>query len=399
MSLLEVPDILLPISGIDLNKWSVIACDQFTSEIDYWNQVHHLVDNVPSTYHLILPEAYLDAGFEARIRQVNENMALYLRTGLFQKEKGLVLVKRTTPYQPQRLGLVVAIDLDEYEYLPGKSAKIVASEKTVPERIPPRVLIRENAPIELPHVLVLADDSEGIIASLGAQRAKYRKLYDFELNMDGGSIQGFLIEDATSIIERLEAMAEKSPLIVGDGNHSLAAAKVCWENIKAQSDANELSNHPARYAMVELMSIYEPGLAFEPIHRVVFDPDDDFLEALHRASYGSDTLSILMKSSSTYALTPDSPFSTIEWVQEFLDDYLKAQPKTILDYVHGTHSLKKIIESEENAIGIVLPPLQRDQLFPYIKNHGVLPRKSFSLGEAVEKRYYLEARLIQKERR
>lgn len=399
MSLLEVPDILLPKTGIDLNKWSVIACDQFTSEIDYWNQVHQLVEDVPSTYHLILPEAYLDQGFESRIKQVNHNMALYLRSGLFQSVKGLILVNRSTPYQTSRIGLIVAIDLEEYEYLPDIPARIVASEKTVPERIPPRVLIRENAPIECPHVLVLADDSEGIIAGLAERAADYRQIYDFELNMGGGSVKGYLIDNALPILARLEALTQKSPLIVGDGNHSLAAAKVCWESIKAKAAPADLVDHPARYALVELISIYEPGLAFEPIHRVVFDPKPDFLEALHRASYGSEALTIMMKEESTYALTPESPFATIEWVQAFLDDYLKDHPESKLDYVHGTESLKKIIQSDGEAIGIVLPPLQRDQLFPYIKCHGVLPRKSFSLGEAIEKRYYLEARLIQKERR
>jgi uncharacterized protein (DUF1015 family) len=248
-------------------------------------------------------------------------------------------------------------------------------------------------------VLVLADDSKGIIAGLADRIHEFRLLYDFDLNMNGGHVTGHLIEDTQPIIDQLEKLALRTPLIVGDGNHSLAAAKVCWENIKASLPQADLIDHPARYAMVELMSIYESGLAFEPIHRVIFDPDDDFMDALHRASYGSEALKIVTKEKETYALTPESPFATIEWVQEFLDDYLAEHRESRLDYVHGIKSLHQIVQSEKNAVGIILPPLERNQLFPYIKGHGVLPRKSFSLGEAVEKRYYLEARSIQKERR
>ncbi len=399
MALIEAPEILLPKPSIDLHKWACIACDQFTSEIEYWNAVHQLVDNVPSTYHLILPEAYLDMGFETRIKTVNENMELYLRSGLFQKRKGLILVDRKTPLNPQRTGLMVLIDLDSYEYAEGREGRIVASEKTVVERIPPRVKIRENAALEVPHVLVLIDDEEGILKSLYKERLSYPIAYDFELNMGGGHVTGYWIEQTEAVTAKLCASVAKTPLVVGDGNHSLAAAKVCWETIKKTSTAEQLHDHPARYAMVELISIYDPGLAFEPIHRVLFDAEADFLDELNRASYGSEALKLMTAASENFVLTPECPFETIKWVQQFLDEYLEGHPQTTIDYVHGLASLKSILKHNKKAIGILMPPLQRDQLFAYIKDHGVLPRKSFSLGEAVEKRYYLEARVIKKERR
>jgi len=398
MAVLESPDLLLPKSTIDLHKWACIACDQFTSEIEYWNNVHQLVDNVPSTYHLILPEAYLGMGFETRISAVNENMDLYLRSGMFTPLKGVVLVDRQTPMNPQRTGLMILIDLDCYEYAEGHKGKIVASEKTVPERIPPRVKIRENASLELPHVLVLIDDQDGIIDDVYKKRSMYPIIYDFELNMGGGHLSGYHIKDSQPLIDGLVSIVEKTPLIVGDGNHSLAAAKVCWENLKKTLDPSIQDHHPARYALVELISIYDKGLAFEPIHRIVYNADRDFLDELNRASYGSEALKVLYDNQENFVLTPDSPFETIKWVQDFLDHYLASHPETSIDYVHGMTSLKSILKHQKDAFGIVMPPLARDQLFPYIRDQGVLPRKSFSLGEAIEKRYYLESRIINKER-
>jgi len=397
VAVVKAPDILLPKPSIDYHKWAVIACDQFTSEKAYWNQVHQLVDNVPSTYHIILPEAYLDMGFETRIKSVNENMDLYLRSDLFIQKKGLVLVDRTTPFQPHRLGLVCMIDLDEYQYEEGRKGKIVASEKTVLNRIPPRVKIREQAPIELPHILVLIDDTSGLIPELYKQKDKYEKVYDFDLNMGGGHIVGYMIDDYDSTLAKINQLLETSQLVVGDGNHSLAAAKVCWENIKKHIPETDLTDHPARYAMVELTSIYDDGLAFEPIHRVLFNIDEDnFFHEINRTSQGSVPLKVISSDGEGYLLTSNNPFETISWVQEFLDNYLPNHPEASIDYVHGMDSLIKIIEENPKSIGITMPHLDRSQLFAYIKEKGVLPRKSFSLGEALEKRYYLESRIIQK---
>ncbi len=396
MEVVSCPELLLPKESIDYHKWAVIACDQFTSEKNYWYQLHQLVDNVPSSYHIILPEAYLELGFETRIKTVNENMDLYLRSEIFVERKGLVLVDRLTPFHPRRLGLVLTIDLETYEYEEGKQGRIIASERTVLERIPPRVKIREQAPIEIPHILVLCDDREGIFKNLDKMKDSLEKLYDFDLNMGGGHVKGYLIEDAESILDSINRLSDVSPLIVGDGNHSLAAAKEHWENLKHKHDSDFLKNHPARHALVELVSIYDEGLAFEPIHRVVFNAGEDFIHDLNRASYGSEPLGIITSTGENYILTPKSPFETISWIQEFLDRYLDENPKTRIDYVHGIDSLRKIVNDNPGSIGITLPPLERNQLFPYIKEKGALPRKSFSLGEAVEKRYYLESRIIQK---
>lgn len=397
MALIESPEILLPKSSIDLHKWSCIACDQFTSEIAYWNHLHQLVDNVPSSYHIILPEAYLELGFETRITQVNDNMHLYLRNHIFETHEGIVLVDRQTPFHPQRSGLVLLIDLDQYEFAEGRKGKIIASEKTVLNRIPPRVKIREKAPIEIPHVIVLFDDAGGIIPDLYRKRHQFPLLYDFDLNMGGGHISGYLINNTQPILDAISLQVEHNPLVVGDGNHSLAAAKVIWETMKETLSPEQLVNHPARYAMVELISIYDPGLAFEPIHRVIFNADhDDFISEFNRASYGSEPLRVITLEKEHFILTPESPFDTIHWVQGFLDQYLESHKDVSIDYVHGSSSLQTIIRHNKSAIGIVMPPLERHSLFPYINDHGALPRKSFSLGEAVEKRYYLESRLIQK---
>lgn len=399
MAVIEIPELLLPKPNIDLHKWACIACDQFTSEIEYWNALQQLVDNVPSTYRLILPEAYLEMPFETRIKAINRDMDLYLRSNIFTGLKGIVLVDRKTPMNPQRTGLMVLIDLDSYEYIEGRRGKIIASEKTVPERIPPRVKIRENAKLELPHVLVLIDDKEGIINEIHRKRNNYPIIYDFELNMNGGHVTGYHIKDCEQLISRLSDAVLKMPLIVGDGNHSVAAAKVCWEKIKETLSPEEQALHPARYTLVELISIYDKGLAFEPIHRIIYDAEDDFVDEMNRVSYGSGALKIIHGKNEEFIPAPDSPFETIKWVQKFLDDYLENHPETTIDYVHGMTSLKSIIKQKKNAVGIVMPPLARDQLFPYVMNRGVLPRKAFSLGEAIEKRYYLEARIITNERR
>ncbi|HRX92456.1 MAG TPA: DUF1015 domain-containing protein, partial [Candidatus Izemoplasmatales bacterium] len=331
MEVVSSKEILLPKQSIDHTLWSVIACDQFTSEISYWERLRQQVEDVPSTYHLILPEAYLHLGFETRIQSANSNMNLYLRSNIFDTVSNPIIIDRKTPYHEHRYGLLLTIDLEEYEYMPGKKGRIVASEKTVLDRIPPRVKIRENAPIELPHILVLFDDVDGLIAKTASDTRNMKKLYDFDLNMGGGHITGHLLEKSAELLAKINEQIEKTPLIVGDGNHSLASAKVCWENLKKNLPEEELVGHPARYALVELESIYDKGLAFEPIHRVIYRPGDDFLEDLSRASYGQNPMKILTKKGEDYILSPESPFETIVWIQNFLDDYLAFHPDTRID--------------------------------------------------------------------
>jgi|AntAceMinimDraft_18_1070375.scaffolds.fasta_scaffold00029_22 uncharacterized protein (DUF1015 family) len=397
MSFIVTPKILLPIKSIDMEKWAVIACDQFTSEPEYWDELKSIVDNVPSTYHLILPEAYLENDMTHNINKVNRNMQLYLTHHLFEEHTGFVLVERKTPFVKRRLGLVIAIDLEEYEYQPNKPGKIRATEETVPERIPPRVRVRENASIELPHVLVLMDDKlDLIIDDLYKKRKNYELLYNFSLNMNGGNIKGYKITDTEPIIKRIEDLTDDIGLIVGDGNHSLASAKVCWENIKKTLPEDELADHPARYALVELISLYDEGLTFEPIHRVVFNATDELVNGLKSVLSGNESLKLFKGEEEITINVPDNPFNCIKIIQEYIDNYLESHPKSSIDFVHGLENTKHVVNKHVNSIGITMPPLKRDLLLPYIRKFGVLPRKSFSLGEAVEKRYYLEGKRILK---
>ncbi|MBI9008793.1 MAG: DUF1015 domain-containing protein [Tenericutes bacterium] len=397
MSFIVRPKILLPIKSIDMGKWAVVACDQFTSEPEYWDELKTIVDNVPSTYHLILPEAYLEHDMVHNINKVNNNMQLYLTHNLFVEHDGFVLVERKTPFVKRRLGLVIAIDLEEYQYQPDKSGKIRATEQTVPERIPPRVKIREKAPIELPHVLVLMDDKlDLVIEDLYKNRKNYELLYNFPLNMNGGHIKGYKITETEAIIKRIEDLTDDIGLIVGDGNHSLASAKVCWENLKLSLSEEELLDHPARYALVELLSLYDEGLTFEPIHRVIFNASDDLVKGLTNILDGDETLRLFRKKEEITIKVPDNPFTCIKIIQEYLDNYLEQHPEATIDFVHGLENTKQVVRKHENSLAITMPPLKRDLLLPYIRDFGVLPRKSFSLGEAVEKRYYLEGKRILK---
>ncbi|MGD9963847.1 MAG: DUF1015 domain-containing protein [Candidatus Izemoplasmatales bacterium] len=395
MSTIVTPKILLPIDSINKEKWAVIACDQFTSEPEYWDKLKVYVDNVPSTFHLILPEAYLDDEIKHKIDRVNYNMDLYLKNMMFEEHESFILVDRQTPYVERRLGLVIAIDLDDYEYEPGKKGKIAATEKTVPERIPPRVRIREQAPIELPHVLVLVDDQgQDIIKNLYNNRKNFKKLYDFKLNMNGGYIKGYEIKNTKPIIEAIESLPNDLNLIVGDGNHSLASAKVCWENIKKNLDDEAAKTHPARYALVELISLYDEGLTFEPIHRVLFNVDMSILQMLENKLSGEGKLEVFFNNQVYNLSVPENPFLAIKQIQELLDQYLERNKFVEIDFVHGIDSLKKIVKNNHDCLGITMPALERDKLLQYIRENGVLPRKSFSLGEAEEKRYYLEGKKI-----
>jgi uncharacterized protein (DUF1015 family) len=309
----------------------------------------------------------------------------------------MVLVERKTPYTDCRLGLVLAIDLESYEYEPGKVGSIVASERTVPERIPPRVKIRENAPIELPHVLVLIDDLEDrIINKIYDHKSELDVLYDFELNMGGGHLKGYKVKDTERISHKLMASSETIKMVVGDGNHSLASAKVCWEAIKKSLPENEFYNHPARFAMVEVISLYDSGLTFEPIHRVLYHASKTFIKDFEQHITGEAKTTIYDGHKLKEVHIPENPFIAIKMIQEFLDKYLNIYPETKIDFVHGLDSLENIIKSNKDSIGITMPQLKREDLFPYVKKYGVLPRKSFSLGEAREKRYYMECRKIQK---
>ena len=404
-------DILLP--KVDsMERWAVIACDQFTSDPAYWARVADTVGDAPSTLRLILPEAELGTPQEAaHTQQINENMNAYLKEGLFQEyPDSFVYVERTLQNGSVRRGLVGAVDLDAYDYNAGATSAIRATERTVTERIPPRQRVRRDASIELPHILLLCDDNEKVlIEPVEAVKDTLPKLYDFDLMEDGGHITGWLVsgEAAQSFCDRLTAYTAACPkkyedlpgaplvFAVGDGNHSLATAKSCYEELKRNHPGEDLSNHPARYALVELENIHDDAQKFEPIHRVVVDTDPQaLLKALEPwcAPGGYPIEWYAGSQSGTVYLDPSRSQLEVGALQQFLDEYLARNPGKI-DYIHGDDDLKNLA-AQENAIGFLLPAMAKSQLFRGVVADGVLPRKTFSMGHAREKRYYLEGRKI-----
>ncbi|MBE6981924.1 MAG: DUF1015 domain-containing protein [Ruminococcaceae bacterium] len=393
MSIFTSSQILLP--QVDsMEKWAVIACDQFSAEPEYWQAAHAFVGDAPSALRLIWPEAELDQDPNVRIPAINKAMADYLAQGLFKVyDNSFILVERTLQSGLCRLGVVGAVDLSEYDYTPGSASSVRATEKTVLERIPPRVNIRKNAPLELPHVLLLCDDPEKtLVEALYAKRDSLPLVYDFSLMAQGGRIRGWLVAgaDAQAFQAALDAYESTRPTpiryAVGDGNHSLASAKACYDQ----------SGEPlARYALVELENIHDPALEFEPIHRVILHTDPEkILEALaplcDPAGTPVDWYSGERTGTVYLKLNPGQ--LAVGALQSFLDEYLQDHPG-ITDYIHGLDSLKNL-SAQPDAIGFCLPAMDKGSLFPGIAADGVLPRKTFSMGHAREKRYYLEARKI-----
>ena len=392
-------NVLLPNMSASLEKWAVVACDQYTSEKKYWEDLKEYIKDEPSSLNLIIPEADLGSiDIDSRIKEINANMTSLLKSNFFSEYKrSFVLVERQTS-EGVRLGLLACVDLEEYDFSEASTSLIRATEKTVTSRLPVRVKIRENAELELSHIMLLIDDEEKkIIEELAKIKYSFKKLYDFELNKNGGYIKGYLINDKTYIKNIQDALSslEKNGIIalVGDGNHSLASAKLHWENVKKGLSVEKRENHSARYAMVELVNIYDEGIHFEPIHRVIYGAKGDFLirlkqivkgEYITRAYEGAEALEMSM---STNAI------ESVKEVQGFIDEYVKENEGVSIDYIHGEESLKNICK-EKGAIGIVLPKIKKNDFFKYASKYGIMPRKTFSIGEANEKRYYIEARKI-----
>jgi len=405
-------DILLPKTD-DMEKWAVIACDQFTSQPEYWERVRATAGDKPSTINLILPEAELGTEKEAEhIELINKTMAEYINNDIFKTyENSFIYVERTLENGSIRKGLVGMIDLEAYDYNPGATSAIRATEKTVVERIPPRMRVRRNAPIELPHVLLLCDDHKKVlIEPITAMKDSLTKLYDFDLMEDGGHITGWLVdgEVAKAFEDRLTeysaTVGEKYadldgvPMIfaVGDGNHSLATAKACYEELKKNNPGKDLSNHPARYALVELENIHDEAQVFEPIHRIVTNTDPkkllEAVKATQCAEGGFPVKWFIGNESGMIYLDKAKSQLAVGVLQSFLDEYLKENKGTI-DYIHDDDVVEKLAK-QDNAIGFLLPPMEKSQLFRGVIADGVLPRKTFSMGHAREKRYYIEARKI-----
>lgn len=399
MGVFSKTDILLP-EGIDIEKWAVVACDQYTSQPEYWERVKSFVGDAPSTLNLVYPEAFLSEG-DARIDSINRTMREYTERGLFATLKNsLIYVERTVNSGKLRRGIVGAIDLEEYDYSRGSKSAVRATEGTVLERIPPRVKIRENASLELPHAILLVNDSDGNIFR-GIETG--RTLYDFDLCEGGGHITGKLIsgDAADDVIAKIDSYAEGAAdglaFAVGDGNHSLAAAKACWENIKKNLSAADAEKHPARYCLVEIENIHDDALEFEPIHRAVFDEKPEYVISELKKYYdtadtyepGSQEL-ICVHGDAEEKLYVKNPSSnlTVGTLQNFLDN---KGFKT--DYIHGDGVVRRLAK-RENVTGFILPKPEKSALFETVIVDGALPRKTFSMGEANEKRFYLEARRV-----
>ncbi|MCL2243329.1 MAG: DUF1015 domain-containing protein [Treponema sp.] len=431
---LEIPSILLP-GGNDIHKWPVIACDQFTQDRGYWEKVKEITDSAPSTLNLIFPEVFLsDSGAADRIGNIHSAMRRYLQEGFFSEPgPGFIYVERDTPFYKKRRGLIAAVDLEQYDWAGDARPLIRCTEGTVEDRLPPRMDIRRGAPLELPHVLLLIDDdNDSLLPSLGERVKNTAPCYDTQLMMDSGNVKGWLInkdDDISFIIKKIEELYSRSfgryddsitaegklPFLfaAGDGNHSLAAAKGIWEEYKKMNKGKgtELS-HPCRYALAEIENIYDPAIQFEPIHRLVFDigfddavsllsPLPDFscrlakdngeLSQLCAASTAANCFGIICEGRYALIQTSAEGIATA-CLQPLLDNYTGKNFR-LIDYIHDGEELFRLA-NEKNRAGILLPPVQKTSLFKTVGRLGPLPRKSFSMGYSCEKRFYLECRKL-----
>jgi hypothetical protein len=433
---ISISSVLLPKKGTDMTRWATVACDQYTSEPEYWESVDAFVGENPSTLRMIFPEAYLETETEdqkaLRIERIRETMTQYINHQMFEELTDTVLLtERTFKSGLTRHGLIFAVDLERYDYNKGSQSLIRATEGTIIERLPPRIRIRENAPLELPHIMILIDDAERtVIEPLVKKTGNLDKVYDFELMMDSGSIKGWKVSDETDLSGMAQALLKlKNPELfkkryqlkddygvllfaVGDGNHSLATAKACWENLKKNLSAEEQAQHPARYALVEVVNVHDSGLVFEPIHRVLFNVDPSHLaeafcnfyndkgckasvvKAQERPQANGHIIPYTSYQGSGYLVVECPAYNLdVATLQNFLDIYLKENKQVGIDYVHGEDVTERLGHQAGN-MGFFLAPMDKNELFKTVILDGALPRKTFSMGEAAEKRFYLECRRI-----
>ncbi len=429
-----IPEVYLPKAGTDLKKWAVVACDQFTSEPEYWREVEKLVGDAPSTLNLTFPEVHLEEeGKQQRIQNIQSTMRQYLDKGILEPRNGIVYVERSVGGRTRR-GLVLALDLECYDYSKGSSSLIRATEGTIVERLPPRMMIREGAALELPHILVLIDDPDRtVIEAADAAKADLHKLYDFDLMLDSGHLTGYAVDeglqeklmaalrklaDPKAFAAKYDIGADKPVLLfaMGDGNHSLATAKAVWEKLKPTVGMD----HPARYALVEIENVHDDGLEFEPIHRVLFGLKKDLFASL-QSFFGNKFAYSKVASADEMVRRVDSSqgashsigfvkggaqpeYGVIEisqpssnlpvgTIQAFLDPFIKEGGADKIDYVHGGDVVRRLGAQSGNA-AFYLPAMSKSALFKTVILDAALPRKTFSMGEAREKRFYMEARKI-----
>lgn len=410
-------NILLP-KNVDMTKWSVVACDQYTSEPEYWKEVNDVVGDSPSTLRLTLPEIYLESdNVNERISEINNTMEEYVNNDLFVEYKDtMIYLQRTQNDGKIREGLIGVVDLEDYSFEKGSQTLIRATEKTVIERIPPRVKVRENALLELPHIMILIDDDKkDVIEPLSRLVSENDKVYDFDLMQKGGHVKGYKLNKdiIDNINEKLELLADQNNFnkkygvsdkgvllfAMGDGNHSLATAKTCYENLKKTMSEEEYLNNPARYALIELVNLHSSALEFEPIHRVVFNTDPhNMLSELYKyyeinEDGNGQEVEIVTKDfdKKIYISNPKSNIA-VGSIQMFLDDYLYKNDGKI-DYIHGDDTTREM-GSDVNNIGFLFKVMGKEELFKTVILDGALPRKTFSMGHSYDKRYYLESRKI-----
>jgi hypothetical protein len=435
----RVPEVLLPSPGVDLARWAVVACDQYSSEREYWRKAAAFVGDAPSTLNLVFPECYLeDADRKERVGRIQAAMRDYLARGILSSQGGgFILVERFTPYEKEpRKGLMLAVDLEKYVYGKDSRSLIRPTEGTIVERLPPRMDIRRGALLELPHIMLLVDDpGRTVIEPLYARRERLPKLYDFDLMLGSGRVRGWQVRDEASLAAIASALGKLADpaafnarhgadevllFAVGDGNHSLATAKAIWEETKKSLPAGDprLSGHPARFALVELVNIHDAGLPFHPIHRVLFGATlDMFHEVLGSsplersgqhvndaaqvyplvdapAEEGIHRIGLVSAGRKACLSLGKSPHRLAAGtVQGLLDELLKRNPGVGIDYIHGTGSLEALAMKPGN-LGFYLPPIDKTSFFATVVRDGAMPRKTFSMGEAPEKRFYMEARRI-----
>ncbi|UCE40287.1 MAG: DUF1015 domain-containing protein [Candidatus Aminicenantes bacterium] len=434
-----IPDILLPKPGMDLTKWAVIACDQFTSEPEYWQEVRGIVGEAPSTLNLIYPEVYLgEKDPDTRIASIRYHMNLYLQEDLLDQKKGFIYVERQTGQQIRK-GLMVCIDLEQYDFHKGSSSLVRATEGTILDRIPPRVKVREGAPLEVPHIMVLIDDPENtVIGPLTQNKDGLERIYDIELMMDSGHLSGYRVNDSTiesEVIQNLQALATpetfekkyglspQTPVLLfamGDGNHSLATAKSIWEKTKEHAPNKEaIMGSPLRHALVELVNLHDKALKFEPIHRALFELASgrdaiDEMKVFYQGrsqffpvSTADEMMSAVdVQHGSPHKIGVISPagFGVIEvsnpdsnlpvgTLQTFLDVFMGEKGAKEIDYIHGTDTIIQLGE-KSGSLGFYLSSMNKHDLFKTVILDGATPRKTFSMGEAWEKRFYMEARKL-----
>jgi uncharacterized protein (DUF1015 family) len=389
-------DILLPKS--DFEKWAVVACDQYTSEPEYWQEVEKTIGDKPSAYNIILPEAYLQDDNSARIEKINKTMNEYIENGVFNTlNDTMIYLEREVTGGKIRKGVVGLIDLDEYSYEKNSTSLIRATEATVLERIPPRVMIRKDASLELPHIMLLIDDpEESVIEPLSEKTDDFTKVYDFDLMQQSGHIKGYALDSHTialiqeSLAKLVENSDDKFLFAVGDGNHSLATAKECY-------NADKQNN--SKYALVEVVNIHDCSLEFEPIYRVVFgvNPQEllnDFVNTLGGEYQGEDAqkFTCVFGNEKREISVKGTGKLSVATLQTYLDDYLKKNTSAKIDYIHGEDVVYSLSKAD-NTIGFIFEGMQKSELFPAIKLDGSLPRKTFSMGHAADKRFYIEARI------